>query len=150
MDWLNQLQLEAQWWWLILAVLLGIGEIISPGVFLIWVAAAAAFTGLVTILTGVPPAAQLLIFAATSLVSAWFGRRWYLGNPVQSADPLLNDRAARLIGRTVTVAEPIVHGRGRVTVGDSVWPATGPDLPKGAAAQVTGVSEGVLVVGVLE
>lgn len=146
MEWLNQVQLDAQWWWLILAVLLGIGEILSPGVFLIWVAAAAAFTGLVTMLSGVPTAAQLLIFAMTSLVSAWFGRRWYLGNPVKSSDPLLNDRSARLIGRTVTVAEPIAHGRGRVKVGDSVWPATGPDLPEGAAALITGVNDGVLVV----
>lgn len=146
MEWLNQLQLDAQWWWLILAVLLGIGEILSPGVFLIWVAAAAAFTGLVTLLTGVPTTAQLLIFALTSLVSAWFGRRWYLGNSVMSSDPLLNDRAARLIGRSVTVAEPIVHGRGRVKVGDSVWPATGPDLPEGAVALVTGFQDGVLVV----
>lgn len=146
MDWLTQLELDAQWWWLILAVLLGIGEIVSPGVFLIWVAAAAAFTGIVTWLTGVAAVPQLLIFAATSLLAAWYGRRWYLGNPVESADPLLNDRAARLIGRTVIIAEPIIHGRGRVKVGDSVWSATGPDLPEGAAAKVTGVSDGVLVV----
>jgi hypothetical protein len=150
MDWLTQLELDAQWWWLILAVLLGIGEIALPGVFLIWIAAAAALTGIVTALTGVPMVPQLLIFAVTSLLSAWFGRRWYLDNPVQSADPLLNDRAARLVGRTVIVAEPIIHGRGRVKVGDSVWPATGPDLPEGAVAQVTGVSDGVLMVGVAD
>lgn len=146
MDWLTQLELDAQWWWLILAVLLGIGEIALPGVFLIWIAAAAALTGIVTALTGIAAVPQLLIFAVTSLLSAWFGRRWYLDNPVQSTDPLLNDRAARLIGRTVIVAEPILHGRGRVKVGDSVWPATGPDLPEGAVAQVTGCSDGVLVV----
>jgi membrane protein implicated in regulation of membrane protease activity len=146
MDWLTQLELDAQWWWLILAVLLGIGEIALPGVFLIWIAAAAALTGIVTALTGIPAVPQLLICAAASLLSAWFGRRWYLDNPVQSADPLLNDRAARLVGRTVIVAAPIIHGRGRVKVDDSVWPATGPDLPEGAVAQVTGCSDGVLVV----
>ena len=145
MDWLTQLELDAQWWWLILAVLLGIGEIALPGVFLIWIAAAAALTGIVTALTGIPAVPQLLIFAATSLLSAWFGRRWYLDNPVQSADPLLNDRAARLVGRTVIVTAPIIHGRGRVKVDDSVWPATGPDLPEGAVALVTGCSDGVLV-----
>lgn len=148
MEWFGQMELDAHWWWLILAVLLGIGEIVSPGIFLIWIAAAAALTGLVTLLTGIPAAAQLLLFAAASLACAWFGRRWYLENPVESADPLLNDRAARLVGCTVTVTEPLVHGRGRVKVGDSVWPATGPDLPEGAVAKVTGVNDGTLVVEV--
>ena len=66
MDWLTQLELDAQWWWLILAVLLGIAEIALPGVFLIWIAAAAALTGIVTPLTGVAAVPQLLMFAETS------------------------------------------------------------------------------------
>lgn len=145
---LTDIGLEPHWWWLILAVLLGIGEIIMPGVFLIWIALAAALTGLLTMLTGGPVVLQLLIFAVASVAIAWVGRRWYLQNPVASSDPLLNDRAARLIGQTVIVAEPITHGRGRVKVGDSVWSASGPDAPEGAAVTVTGVKDGVLVVEV--
>ncbi|WP_445177150.1 NfeD family protein [Rhizorhapis sp. SPR117] len=146
MEMMSQIELDAHWWWLIFAVVLGIGEIIIPGVFLIWIAVAAAFTGVVTMLVGGPLAVQLVIFALASAGITWFGRRWYLKNPVVSSDPLLNDRAARIIGRTVTVVEAIVHGEGRVKVGDGVWPASGPDLPEGASAQVTGVRDGVLVV----
>lgn len=146
MDMLSEIELAAHWWWLILAVILGVGEIIAPGVFLIWVAMAAGLTGVITWLTGVPPAIQFLLFAIASAAMAWAGRRWYLGNPVASSDPLLNDRAARLIGQTVIVMEPIAHGRGRVKVGDSVWSASGPDAPEGAAVKVTGFKDGVLVV----
>lgn len=146
MDWFAQLELDAHWWWFILAVILGVGEIIAPGVFLIWVAMAAGLTGVITWLTGVGPAFQFLIFAVASAVMAWAGRRWYLQNPVTSSDPLLNDRAAQLIGQTVIVTEPIAHGRGRVKVGDSVWSASGPDAPEGMAVKVTGFKDGVLVV----
>lgn len=146
MNWIAQLELDAHWWWFILAVVLGVGEIIAPGVFLIWVAMAAGVTGVITWLTGAAPAFQFLIFAVASALMAGAGRRWYLQNPVASSDPLLNDRAARLIGQTVIVTEPITHGRGRVKVGDSVWSASGPDVPEGTAVTVTGFRDGVLVV----
>ena len=38
-------QLYAHWWWLVAAVVLAIAEIIAPGIFLIWLAAAAGLTG---------------------------------------------------------------------------------------------------------
>lgn len=59
---------------------------------------------------------------------------------------MLNDRAARLVGEVVTVAEPIVHGRGRLAVGDSVWLARGPELLVGERVSVVAVDGSVLVV----
>lgn len=120
------------WWWLALAVLLGIGEILTPGVFLIWIATAAAITGAIAMLLPVPLALQFLIFAALCLASVWLGRRWYSDNPVASQDPMLNDRAMRLVGRSVVVVEPIVGGEGRVKLDDGTWTARGPDAPIGA------------------
>ena len=35
--------------------------------------------------------------------------------------------------------QPIINGAGRVRVRDSIWQATGPDLPAGAHVKVTGV-----------
>ncbi|KEY97856.1 membrane protein, partial [Sphingomonas sp. BHC-A] len=67
-------------------------------------------------------------------------------NPVDSQDPLLNDRAARLVGEVVTVVEPIDNGRGRVKVGDGVWSCRGPDAPVGARVRVTGAEGSVLTV----
>lgn len=129
---------EPQWLWLIAATLLAIAELLVPGVFLIWIAAAAAATGFATLIFGVPIAFQLALFALFSIGSVYSGRRWYAGNPVESSDPLLNDRTARLIGRTVTVTSAIAHGEGRVRIGDSVWPCRGPDSPEGSQVRIVG------------
>lgn len=130
--------LDAHWWWLIIAVVLGALEMLIPGVFLIWLAAAAAVTGLIALIFGPPIALQFLIFAGLALIAAWGGRRWYLEHPVESSDPMLNDRAARLIGETVTVVEAIEGGSGRVRVGDSVWNARGEDAEVGAKVRIVG------------
>jgi membrane protein implicated in regulation of membrane protease activity len=136
--------LDDHWWWLVFAALLGIGEVLLPGVFLIWIAIAAALTGLAAMILPIGVALQFLIFAALCVASVWGGRRWYIDNPVASQDPLLNDRTARLIGETVTVVDPIVGGEGRVKVGDSVWTCRGPDAPAGARVTVVGAEGTVL------
>lgn len=146
MDWIGAIDLDNHWWWLILAVVLGIGELLVPGVFLIWVAIAAAITGLFAFATGIGSTVQLLLFAGLCLVTTWLGRRWYADNPVPSQDPLLNDRAARLMGEVLTLVEPIVDGHGRVKVGDGVWTCRGPDAPKGAKVRVTGADGTTLTV----
>ena len=143
---LGSITLEPHWWWLIIAVILGVLEIVIPGVFLIWLAAAAAITGLVALFVGVPLAAQFLIFAVLALLATYVGRRWYLANPVASSDPLLNDRAARLVGEVVTVAVAIADGEGRVRVGDGEWPARGADAPVGARVRIAAVEHGTLIV----
>jgi hypothetical protein len=130
--------IEPHWLWLIAAALLGIAELLVPGVFLVWLAAAAAVTGFAALLLGIPPAFQFALFALLAIAAVYFGRRWYAANPVESSDPLLNDRAARLVGQTVVVVSAFEDGRGRVKVGDSVWAATGPDAEVGARVRVTG------------
>ena len=130
--------IEPHWLWLIVGALLAIAELMVPGVFLVWLAAAAALTGLATLLFGIGPPFQFLLFCLFSLASVYFGRRWYSANPVESSDPLLNDRAARLVGETVVVVAAIENGRGRVAVGDSVWPARGADAAVGARVKVVG------------
>ncbi|WP_028055686.1 NfeD family protein [Sphingobium bisphenolivorans] len=144
MDWLALL--DDHWGWLVFAALLGVGEVILPGVFLIWVALAAAVTGLLALALPIALPAQLLIFAGLCLLSVWGGRRWYKANPVDSQDPMLNDRTARLIGEIVTVVEAIDGGRGRVKVGDSVWSCRGPDAPAGSRVRITGADASVLKV----
>ncbi|MGV3770410.1 MAG: NfeD family protein [Sphingobium phenoxybenzoativorans] len=138
MELLSGIDFHDHWWWMILAVLLGIGEIIIPGVFLIWVAIAAALTGGIAMATGIGLASQIVLFAVLCLVATWAGRRWYAGNPVDSQDPMLNDRVARLIGETVIVVEPITAGQGRVKIGDSVWNARGPDAAAGVWVRIVG------------
>lgn len=129
--------MDAHWWWLTAAIVLAIAELIVPGAFLIWIATAAALTGVAALLIGVPLAGQFVLFALLSVASVYLGRRIY-GEAVPSGDPMLNDRAARLIGETLVVVEAIEDGRGRVRVGDGAWPARGPDAAAGTRVRVTG------------
>jgi inner membrane protein len=144
MDWINGL--EPHWFWLILAALLGTAEIIVPGVFLIWFAAAAAVTGVIAFLLPIGMTAQAAIFALLAVVAVYTGRNWFRSNPIISDDPLLNDRGARLSGEIVTVVDAISNGRGRVKVGDSVWNARGEDTAVGAQVRVTGADGTVLLI----
>ncbi|OYY79400.1 MAG: hypothetical protein B7Y43_03010 [Sphingomonas sp. 28-62-20] len=133
--------------WLGAAILLGAAELMVPGVFLVFLAIAAAITGLaVFALPVLPLSAQLVAFALWSVVSILIGKRWYHDYPVATADPLLNDRGARLIGELVTVVTPIIQGEGRVKVGDGEWIAIGADAAAGERLRVTAIRDGKLVV----
>lgn len=146
----NLLGENAAYIWLGLAALLALAEIFVPGVFLIWVAAAAAVTGIASAFIDLTVAGQLTLFGISTIGAVLLGRRWYVSNNVKSEDPLLNDRAARLVGTTVTVVEPITANGGRVKVGDGEWPASGPALDTGTLAKITAVNGGVLEVEILE
>lgn len=140
------LTLESHWWWMVLALLLGIAEIVVPGVFLIWIGSAALVTGLLSLLLGLPAPAEFVVFATGSIGSIWIGRRWLREHPITTEDPMLNDRAARLVGRQVIVTQAIAGGEGKVKVGDGEWLASGPDMPAGAQARVTGAAGARLTV----
>lgn len=143
-DWLSDANPALLWG--ILALALAAAEIFVPGVFLLWLAIAAALTAVVELLLPMNGAFQLLVFSVLSALSVSGGRLWYLARPAGSQDPLLNDRSARLIGRSVVVAEPIVQGEGRVKVDDSSWPAKGPDAPAGTRLTVVEVEGATLLV----
>lgn len=143
---MNGFDLDPHWMWLLGAILLGIAELIVPGVFLIWLAAAAAATGLLTLAFGIALPFQFAVFALLAIAAVYLGRRWYVANPMPSADPLLNDRAARLTGRTVVVTQAIENGEGRVRVGDSVWSCRGMDCAEGSRVRITGADGSCLKV----
>lgn len=138
--------LAAHWLWLILAAVLATAELIAPGVFLIWIGAAAVLTGVLTLLLPIPPVVQFLLFAALSVGAVYLGRRYLRDNPIVSDDPLLNDRGNRLIGSIVTAVEPVDALSGRVKVGDGVWSARGAEAAVGDRLRVTGTDGAVLVV----
>jgi len=131
--------LEPGWLWLIGGVLLLIAEIIAPGFFLVFIGAAAIAAGLFTVLFDLGLAGQLALFALYAIVAVTIGRRVYAHQNVDSADPLLNDRAARLIGRSVTVVEAVDDHSGRVRVGDGEWSARGGPAAAGDRVRITGI-----------
>lgn len=134
-------------WWLAAALLLGGIELAVPGLFLVFFAIAAAITALLAaVVPGFGIEGQLAAFAVWSAVATALGWRWYRADPVASADPMLNDRGARLVGQIVHVTDPISGGHGRVRVGDSEWLATGADAGAGARLRITACDGGVLSV----
>ena len=133
-DWLSHL--DWHWWWVAAGALLGILEILLPGIFLIWIAVAAWVTALIVAFIPLTLAWQLVVFVALAFVTVFVGRQYYARNPVESDDPNLNARASRLIGQVVTVDSAIENGKGRVRVGDGVWNARGTDAPAGASVRI--------------
>src|SRR5215213_2469513 len=117
--------LEPGWLWMIGGVLLLIAEILAPGFFLMFLGAAALATGAFALLFGLGTAPQLALFALYSLIAVMAGRRFYAAPAADSSDPFLNDRSARMVGKVVTVVEPVDAHGGRVRVGDGEWSARG-------------------------
>jgi membrane protein implicated in regulation of membrane protease activity len=138
--------LDSGWLWAIGGVLLLIAELLAPGFFLVFIGAAAIATGVFTLLFDLGAAPQLALFALYSIIAVMVGRRVYANQMVDSSDPFLNDPSARLVGRTVTVVEPVDAHSGRVRVGDSEWSARGGPAEAGARVEITGVEGNCLIV----
>jgi membrane protein implicated in regulation of membrane protease activity len=72
------------------------------------------------------------------------GRRYFAKRAKAEGDSGLNQRAARLVGSTYLLVEPIVDGSGRIKVGDSTWGVSGPDTPAGTRVRVVGADGSIL------
>lgn len=144
MTWLETV--EPHWAWLALGLVLAIGEMTIPGVFLIWLALAALATGVAAWIVPIALPVQVAVFAGLAILSVFAGRNWLRANPVEPADPKMNDRGARAVGETVVVTQVIEGGSGRVRLGDSEWLARGPDAEPGTRMRVSGHDGAVLTV----
>jgi membrane protein implicated in regulation of membrane protease activity len=140
------IDVDPGWLWLIGGVVLLIAEVIAPGFFLVFVGAAAIATGLFAMLFDLGTAPQLALFALYALLAVMVGRRFYANRGGDSADPLLNDRAGRLVGKVVTVVAAVDEHNGRVRVGDSEWSARGGPGAVGDRVRITGIDGNCLTV----
>jgi len=144
---MNGLHLDPAWLWLIGGVVLLIAELIAPGFSLIFIGAAGIATGLVSLAFGLPVTLQLATFAILAFLAARIGgRRFYASRYDYTADPLLNDRAARLLGKVVVVVQPVDSHGGRVRVGDSEWSARGGPAAPGERVRIVDIEGNCLKV----
>ncbi len=125
--------------WAAVALLLFAAEAMAPGAFMLWLglAAVVVFLG-VLLIPGIPVLAQVAAFVVLSFISIQVYRRWFRGRETPSDQPMLNKRAAQLVGRVVPLSQPITGGIGRVQIADAYWDVTGPDLPAGASVRILG------------
>ncbi|MGI8852250.1 MAG: NfeD family protein [Methyloceanibacter sp.] len=132
------------WVWMILAAILFVLELISPGIFFMWFGVAAAITGLIVFRYDMSWQWQLVSFAVLSLITVLLANRYLRQNPLESERPLLNERAVQLVGQSFELLDPIVDGRGSIKTGDTIWRVEGPELPVGARIKVVG-ADGTLL-----
>ncbi|WP_435418839.1 NfeD family protein [Parerythrobacter aurantius] len=138
--------IEPHWIWAALGLVLAALEILVPGVYLIWLAAAALITGVLTFVLdpGVP--LQIVNFVSLALIMVFTARRMLRDAPPSGADPLMNRRGARLVGEMAVVSQDFAGGSGRVRLGDSEWLAKGVDMKSGERVRVTGSDGAILLV----
>lgn len=120
-DWLSTL---TQWHWLILGVLLLLLEVLGASGFLIGLAVASlTLAGVVGLGLIESWSYQLLLFALLGVLFTVLYWRVFRSFNRHTDEPLLNDRAAQLIGRKFILANDLDNGQGRVQVGDTLWKA---------------------------
>ena len=135
----------AEWAWIGLGAVLLAVEIIAPGTFLLWLGIAAVATGALFLLIPAHWQVQLAVFAVFSLIGLIIWSRLAARHSKDETDrPFLNRRADALLGREFVLDEPVVAGRGRIRVDDTVWSVSGPDLPVGTRVRVSAVDGAML------
>jgi membrane protein implicated in regulation of membrane protease activity len=135
------------WSWVILGLLLIGGEMLTPGIFLIWLGVAALATGVLVGLAGIGWQTAALVFAGLCIVSVLAGRKLTRRRDQEpDAASGLNDRGRQLIGKTFRLEATMTGGEGRIRVGDSSWRVVGPELLAGSEVRVIRVDGATLLV----
>jgi inner membrane protein len=127
--------------WLAAGLVLCSIEALAPGAFLIWIGAAAAIAGALAIFIAMDLTTEIVLFGALMIALVLIGRRVY-GAIDARPGPLPQSRAHAMIGADFLLDEAIVHGYGRIRVGDSSWRVAGADCPAGAMVRVVAVDDG--------
>jgi len=135
------------WWWLSAGAVLMVLEIVTPGIFFMWIGIGAFITGAIAAaFPSATPSVLGFIFAVLSVISVFAGKK-VMSKKTDEPDSGLNNRMAQYIGQIYQVYEPIVDGRGKISVGDTLWLASAKtDIAVGTAVKVTGIRGAMLEV----
>lgn len=142
--WMNE---NAYWLWLSAGVLLLVGEMLIPGVYLLWIGLAGLATGAVAwLLPDLGFEGHGLFFAAVGAISIYIGNKYFYSAGEEQPDQEVNTAGKDHVGNIYTVAKAIENGRGQVSVRDSLWLAEGSDAAVGDKVRVISVEGTVLMV----
>lgn len=146
----NTISALGPWTWFVLGLLLLGLEIVAPGSIFLWFGLSALAVGVVALI--VDPSWQVLVslFLVLSIVSLLAGRRMMRKLASETGDPGLNQRGSRYIGREFTLQKPLSEGAGNLSIDDTIWRITGPDLPAGTKVRVDAIDGARLVVSQVE
>lgn len=134
------------WAWWIFAILLVIIEVFAPSFVFLWLGISAGMVGLlVLLLPSMEWEYQWGLFAVFSVISIVVTRIFLSKNPGVEDNQKLNQRGAQYVGRSFTLSEAIINGRGKIHVDDTQWAVSGPELEEGQSVTVTG-TDGILLI----
>ena len=137
-------RIEFWHWWVFAAALIAI-EVFAPSTVFLWPAIAAAIVGFALLaFDGMGWEYQALLFAALTVISIVAWRAYARTRPLPSEDPTLNRRAEQFVGRVVTLKNPIVDGRGRITIDGIAWTIEGDDMEAGLSVKIVGADGAIL------
>lgn len=134
------------WIWAIAALLVTLCELHAPGSYLIWIGIGAGLTAVAAFVGDITLVMQIGIFIVAAALSCVVGHFVYQTRISSPAMPLMNQRALTMVGAKGVVAKNFEHGRGKVTLGDTVWLAEGPNLTEGTPIIVTRMRDTTVVV----
>ncbi len=138
------------WSWFVLGlILLGL-EILAPGTIFLWFGLSALVVGVVGLFFDFAWQVDVGLFLALSLASLLVGRRMMRQLASEKGDPGLNQRGSRYVGREFTLTVPLNEGAGNLSIDDTIWRITGPDLPAGTKVRVDAIEGARLVVSRVE
>lgn len=137
---------NAPWAWIIAGLIMLALELVVPGGYLLWLGIAGLVTGLFVLFEPIAWPYQWLMFGVLALLAIVLWTRWSRSRPSQSDRPYLNRRADSFVGHEAVLEQPITGGFGRLTLGDTIWRISGPDLPAGRRIRIIGSDGAVLLV----
>lgn len=139
------------WHWVIIGVVLLIFETLGAAGLTLGVSLA-AFVVAALMGVGLLAAwqAQLLVFAVLSVMLT--AMVWYFFRRKRSEPEavILDDLAARLVGRRVELQQDLPTGQGKIQIGDTLWAVEADSaLQQGQIIEVTGYQGSILTVKTL-
>ncbi|MDP6968184.1 MAG: NfeD family protein [Gammaproteobacteria bacterium] len=136
------------WHWLILVLLLLAGEAMGAAGFLLGAAGAAATLVVLNLINNdLSWQTQISVFGAVAVILSWRYWKQFRSFNEKTDHPELNDRAAQLVGRTLTLSNDLVGGEGKEQIGDTFWRVRAQsNLPAATQVKVTGTQDRVLLI----
>ena len=119
MEFLQQLQ---AWHWLTLGLILLGAEALGAGGFVLGAAIAALVQAAVmALIPGLSWQVHLTVFAFNSVMFSVLYWKVFRNYNEKSDHPQINDRAAQLIGKKITLQQDLPSGQGKLQLGDTFW-----------------------------
>jgi len=129
------------WWWIALALGLGVIEMLTFTYFMLWLALAAFTVGIgLAMFPSMPGISQLLTFALLAILYTAIGWAYVRRRKEKDDHPALNRRSNAMVGRQAVVTEPFAAGVGWVELDGVRWRAK---LANGAPAPEAGATMSV-------